>query len=141
MTMTAFRRAPALFLTLGITALAAPALTAPALATPALAAPALAGANLSVPLAPGAENTIILTSYSCDGGTPFEVQYINAGENNLALIPVEGVERIFVLTVSGSGARYVSGSQEWWSKGEAAMLDDTMTDAPAQDCREAGPAQ
>ena len=137
--MTAFRRAPALFLTLGITALAAPALTAPALATPALAAPALAGANLSVPLAPGAENTIILTSYSCDGGTPFEVQYINAGENNLALIPVEGVERIFVLTVSGSGARYVSGSQEWWSKGEAATLTDTMTEAPAQECTELPP--
>ena len=132
--MTAFRRAPALFLTLGITALAAPALTAPALATPALAAPALAGANLSVPLAPGAENTIILTSYSCDGGTPFEVQYINAGENNLALLPVDGSERVFVLTVSASGARYVAGAQEWWTKDDSATLDDTTNNAPPVEC-------
>ena len=123
--MTAFRRAPALFLTLAGTA---------------LAAPALAGTGLSIPLAPAAETIIIMTQYSCDGGAPFDVQYINAGENNLALIPIDGIERVFVLTVSASGARYVSGQHEWWSKGDAATLDDTLTEAPAQDCREAGPA-
>ncbi|WP_374632922.1 MliC family protein [Paracoccus sp. (in: a-proteobacteria)] len=123
--MTAFRRAPALFLTLAGTA---------------LAAPALAGTGLSIPLAPAAETNIIMTQYSCDGGAPFDVQYINAGENNLALIPIDGIERVFVLTVSASGARYVSGQHEWWSKGDAATLDDTLTEAPAQDCREAGPA-
>jgi membrane-bound inhibitor of C-type lysozyme len=123
--MTAFRRAPALFLTLAGTA---------------LAAPALAGTGLSIPLAPAAETNIIMTQYSCDGGAPFDVQYINAGENNLALIPIDGIERVFVLTVSASGARYLSGQHEWWSKGDAATLDDTLTEAPAQDCREAGPA-
>ena len=62
------------------------------------------------------------------------MQYINAGENSLALIPVDGTERVFVATVSASGARYVSGAHEWWSKGDGATLDDTMTDDPAVDC-------
>ena len=88
--MTAFRRAPALFLTLAGTA---------------LAAPALAGTGLSIPLAPAAETNIIMTQYSCDGGAPFDMQYVNADENNLALIPVAGSERVFVQVVSASGVR------------------------------------
>ena len=62
------------------------------------------------------------------------MQYINAGENSLALIPVDGAERVFVLTVSASGARYVSGGHEWWSKGDDATLDDIMTEDAAMDC-------
>lgn len=122
--MTAFRRAQALFLTLAATAMG----------ITALATPALAAASLSIALDTGAETSITTARYSCAGGAPFAVQYINAGENNLALVPVDGVERVFVLTVSASGARYVSGAHEWWSKGDDATLDDTMTDAPAAEC-------
>lgn len=128
MTMNALRRAPALVL-----ALAAPLLAAPLLVTAALASPAQAGASLSIPLQ-GAEVSIITARYSCAGGPAFDVQYVNAGENSLALIPVDGVERVFVQAVSASGARYVSGRLEWWSKGDNAMLDDLMTEAPAADC-------
>ena len=119
--MTAFRRGAALF---------------PALFL-GLAAPVLAGASLTVPLEPGAEANIITARYSCAGDAPFTVQYVNAGDNNLALLPVDGTERIFVEVVSASGARYVSGAQEWWSKGEDATLDDTMTDAPPVACKPA----
>ena len=112
--MTAFHRAPALFF--------------------ALCTPAFAGASLTIPLDIGTEANIITARYSCAGGAPFAVQYINAGENSLALIPVDGSERVFVATVSASGARYVSGAHEWWSKGDGATLDDTMTDDPAVDC-------
>ena len=112
--MTAFHRAPALFF--------------------ALCTPAFAGASLTIPLETGTEANIITARYSCAGGAPFAVQYINAGENSLALIPVDGSERVFVATVSASGARYVSDAHEWWSKGDGATLDDTMTEEPATDC-------
>ena len=121
--MTLFSRTPALFSALFL-----------GLAGPALAGPALAGASLTVPLETGAEANILTGLYTCAGGEPFTVQYINAGENNLALLPVDGSERVFVLTVSASGARYVSGGHEWWSKGDGATLDDTMTEEPATDC-------
>ncbi len=115
--MTAFHWAPALFLV--------------------LASPAFSAASITIPLE-GAEAGITTARYSCAGGAAFAVQYVNAGENNLALIPVDGTERVFVQTVSASGARYVSGGHEWWSKGEGATLDDTMTDAPPVQC---GPAE
>ena len=112
--MTAFHRAPALFF--------------------ALCTPAFAGASLTIPLETGTEANIITARYSCAGGAPFAVQYINAGENSLALIPVGGSERVFVATVSASGARYVAGAQEWWTKDDSATLDDTTNNAPPVEC-------
>ena len=123
MTMTLFSRTPALFSALFL-----------GLAGPALAGPALAGASLTVPLETGAEANILTGLYTCAGGEPFTVQYINAGENNLALLPVDGSERVFVLTVSASGARYVAGAQEWWTKDDSATLDDTTNNAPPVEC-------
>lgn len=111
-------------------------IAAPCLGLIALVAalPAHAGATLSIPLETGVDASITTARYSCAGGDPFAVQYVNAGENSLALMPVDGVERVFVLTVSASGARYVSGGHEWWSKGDGATLDDTMTEEPAAEC-------
>ena len=117
--MTLFRSIPAACL--GLIAL-----------VPAL--PVQAGATLSIPLDTSADTSITTARYSCAGGAPFSVQYVNAGENSLALIPVDGAERVFVLTVSASGARYVSGGHEWWSKGDGATLDDTMTEEPPAEC-------
>lgn len=99
----------------------------------ALSTPLLAE-DLTLPLDAGVKAETITSRYSCNGGAPFEVRYINAGENSLALVPVAGASRIFVSTVSASGARYVSGALEWWSKGDDATLIDTMDEAATQQC-------
>ena len=105
------------------------------LALAALSSPAFAQATLSIPLQTGADSSIVSTRYSCDGGEAFPVQYINTDTNNLALLPVDGEDRVFVNVISGSGARYVSGQYEWWSKGETATLSNEMEDT-TQDCTE-----
>ena len=70
--------------------------------------------------------------YECDAngvklGLPaqaFAVDYINAGANSLAVLPIAGESRIFVNVTSGSGARYASGDLIWW---EAAGRSITLT--------------
>jgi membrane-bound inhibitor of C-type lysozyme len=62
--------------------------------------------------------------YQCDSGEVLSVKYINAAPNFLALVPVENEVHVFVTTVSGSGARYVSGPFEWWNDGDEATLAD-----------------
>jgi membrane-bound inhibitor of C-type lysozyme len=69
--------------------------------------------------------------YDC-GGNAVDVEYINVEPDHLAIVPVEGGKRVFVLVLSGSGARYASGQYIWWSKGkEASLYDETRgADAP-----------
>jgi membrane-bound inhibitor of C-type lysozyme len=69
--------------------------------------------------------------YDC-GGNAVDVEYINVEPDHLAIVPVEGRKRVFVLVLSGSGARYASGQYIWWSKGkEASFYDETRgADAP-----------
>lgn len=100
----------------------------------ALSGAAHAEAVLSIPLTLGPDSTIIRASYSCNGADPIPVQYLNAGENHLAILPVGGTERIFVNVIAGSGARYVSGQYEWWTKGETASFSDALSDGKPQDC-------
>lgn len=106
-----------------------------------LATPAAADISLSIPFGPDAQ--VISAQFSCDGGEPFPVQYINAQPNNLALLPIDGQQRIFVNVISGSGARYVSGQYEWWTKGDQATLRDAMaeggTDGDGQSCTATDP--
>ncbi|WP_375452731.1 MliC family protein [uncultured Devosia sp.] len=70
--------------------------------------------------------------YDCGEFGPLGVVYINAGSNFLALVPVEGETLIFTTVLSASGARYLSGTHEWATKGpEATLLDATAAqDAP-----------
>lgn len=89
---------------------------------------------VTVQLAAGEDTTVTSASYSCAGGDPFTVQYVNSAANSLALIPIDGVERVFVNVMSASGARYVSGEYEWWSKGDGAKLDNLMDDTEPQEC-------
>ncbi len=96
-----------------------------------LAAPVSAQTTVALPL-DGA--TLTTAAYSCNGGEPFQVRYLNAGPNSLALIPIDGEERIFVNVISGSGARYVAAQYEWWSKGDSATLTNLMEEGSAQDC-------
>jgi membrane-bound inhibitor of C-type lysozyme len=68
-----------------------------------------------------------VTTYQCEGiEEPMVVEYINAHPIFLAIVPIEGENLIFVNVVSASGARYVSGQYEWWSRGNEAFFTDSM---------------
>lgn len=68
-----------------------------------------------------------VTTYQCDGiEEPMTVQYINAHPTFLAIVPIEGEDVLFVNVISASGARYVSGEYEWWSRGNEAMFTNVM---------------
>lgn len=95
---------------------------------------AFAEVSLSIPLQAGATSTVKTATYSCAGGEPFQVQYLNAGANALAFVLVEGEERIFANVVPGSGARYASGPYIWWSKGENATLENELEEGSLKGC-------
>ena len=73
--------------------------------------------------------------YNCSEGEPFDVTYINAAPNFLALAPIAGEPelRIFAAVESASGARYAAGPFIWLTEGpEASLFDATLgDDAPA----------
>lgn len=75
--------------------------------------------------------------YQCDGVEPFAVEYLNASPNFLAIVPVDGAQLLFVNVAAGSGARYVAGTYEWWTKGsEATFADIQQPDAVPLSCLE-----
>lgn len=80
------------------------------------------------------EATLQTLHYDCGSGGRLAVHYINSETDALALVPVDDDERVFVNVVSGSGARYVSGEYEWWTKGEDATLRNTVTDQQVMEC-------
>jgi membrane-bound inhibitor of C-type lysozyme len=81
--------------------------------------------RISITVENGGSNARTTAHYQCDG-KPVDVDYINVEPDFLAVLPVEGRKRIFVLGMSGSGARYQSGRYVWWSKGKEASLYDQM---------------
>ena len=99
----------------------------------ALAGPVRAQTTLSLPL-DGA--TLENLTYFCDGGALVEVRYLNAGPNSLALLPLDGEQRIFVSVIAASGVRYVSGEYEWWTKGRNATLTNAMDETKTRSCVE-----
>lgn len=72
--------------------------------------------------------TVTSAVYQCDDGRSLPVEYLNTDNNMLAIVPVQDQDTIFVNVVSASGARYVAGRHEWWSKGDQATL--TRLDDP-----------
>ncbi|RYH03601.1 hypothetical protein EU805_05025 [Salipiger sp. IMCC34102] len=78
--------------------------------------------------------TVSTVDYACGEDERIAVEYVNFDTNMLALMPVDGVPRVFVNVLSGSGARYVSGPYEWWSKGDGATLTDLTKDEAAVEC-------
>jgi len=74
---------------------------------------------------PGVAVTQIHASFACGAegvamglpAGPFTVEYLNAGENHLAVLPVHGQALIFTNVISGSGARYAAGRYIWWDAG------------------------
>lgn len=101
-----------------------PALLIPAMCTTiALATPATA-ADVTLMLdAPEAE--AVSVNYRCEGNSAtMTVEYINAGEDSLAMVPVEGGRRVMVAVLAASGARYAGGAFVWWTKGREGSLYD-----------------
>lgn len=99
-----------------------------------------AGASLTLTLESNGDMERRLALYLCNDQTEtLRVQYINAAPNFLAVVPVDGQNLVFAAALSASGARYVSGPFEWWSKGGEATLRDLMQDedaAPLAECTE-----
>ncbi|MFP7572330.1 MliC family protein [Marivita sp. S2033] len=81
------------------------------------------------------DGTVISAAYECDDATERTVRYLSAGNAQLALVPLDGVETVFVNVVSGSGAQYVSGQYEWWIKGDTATLHNRIQDAGDVVCK------
>jgi membrane-bound inhibitor of C-type lysozyme len=94
--------------------------------------------RIAVTVENAGSNARTTASYDC-AGKEIEVEYINVEPDHLAIVPVEGEPRIFVMVISGSGARYASGRYIWWSKGTEAWLYDQMQGgdaAPVLTCTE-----
>lgn len=100
-----------------------------------VAQPLLAEVTVSIPLKIGELDNVTTYVYSCDNGESIAVQYVNSGPNALAIMPIDSEERIFVNVVSGSGARYASGADVWWTKGDTATLENELTGGDALSCQ------
>src|SRR6476469_480727 len=86
-----------------------------------LASPAVADVTFSTRVDITDDAELKTVKYDCEHHDPIVVKYLNAAPNFLALIPIEadGATKtmLFVNVISGSGAKYVAGKYEWWSKG------------------------
>jgi membrane-bound inhibitor of C-type lysozyme len=99
------------------------AITLPAvLALPGAAAAVETRLQLVLELPGNAERNIV--RYECEGTEPLVVDYVNASPTFLAVVPVEGERLLFANVIAASGARYVSGQYEWWTRGSEATLTD-----------------
>lgn len=67
---------------------------------------------------------------------PFTVEYVNAGENRIAVLPVHGKPLIFANVISASGARYAAGPYIWWDAGSrgVTLYAEGVADYPKADC-------
>ncbi|ODV41126.1 hypothetical protein AWV79_01225 [Cupriavidus sp. UYMMa02A] len=80
--------------------------------------------------APGIDNVrfpeVRTVRYQCDSDKELTVRYFNSPDNQAAILRLEGKPVLAVSVVSGSGARYVGGRYEWWTKGDQGTLRDLM---------------
>ena len=97
---------------------------------------AIADTALSLILEIGEDSSVSSVVYACDSVDDIAVQYVNAGDNALALMEIDGEDLVFVNVVSASGAKYVSGGYVWWSKGAAATLENTLESGATIQCSE-----
>ncbi|MCM2502203.1 MliC family protein [Aureimonas altamirensis] len=73
--------------------------------------------------------------YSCSDGVDRSADYINVGENSLAIVGIDGAPVVFVNVIAGSGARYAARQYVWWSKGESVTFSNEMeSDAAPVTC-------
>jgi membrane-bound inhibitor of C-type lysozyme len=97
------------------------------------------GTSVQVAIALSGDAERRAVRYECEGiPDPVVVQYVNANPNFLALVPVGGHTIVFVNVAAASGARYVAGAYEWWTKGSDATFADTLqADLASVACLEA----
>lgn len=69
-----------------------------------------------------------IVQYQCEGLEPFGVDFINAQPNFLAIVPIGEQKLVFVNVIAASGAKYVAGQYEFWTKGSDATLTDLQAD-------------
>lgn len=100
-----------------------------------VAQPLVAEVTLSIPLKVGEMDSVATQVYSCGDGQNITVQYVNSGPNALAIMPIDGEDRIFVNVVAASGAKYASGADVWWTKGDTATLENELTGGAALTCQ------
>lgn len=78
-------------------------------------------------------------TYDCEGIPSFDVEYVNAAPNFLAIIPVQVDTYVFTAVTAASGVKYVAGNFVWWTKGtDAEWYDITRGEnaPPAFKCSE-----
>lgn len=70
--------------------------------------------------------------YKC-GDQAVKAEYVNAGDNSLAVLTLGDQTVVAVTVLSGSGAKYAGQNYVWWTKGDNADLYDLTKgeDAPA----------
>ena len=95
---------------------------------------------IRLPQAPSVVRNVV--TYACEGLPQIRimVEYITAGSNALAVVPVSGEALVFAGVLSGSGARYAAGHYIWWTKGTSADLYDQRRGEGAKPigCQEVG---
>jgi membrane-bound inhibitor of C-type lysozyme len=94
------------------------------LALLALAAPASAQTRFIIGLDIAGDADRKLVRYDCEGAESFDVEYVNAAPNFLALVPYDGQTYLMTSVIAASGARYAAANFVWWSKGTDAELYD-----------------
>lgn len=94
-----------------------------------------ADVSLSLAFDIGGSDSVTSIIYDCEDGEAYSVKYVIAGDNTLAIMDVNLDDRVFVNVVSASGARYVSGSYVWWSKGDTATLENELENGSILTCQ------
>jgi membrane-bound inhibitor of C-type lysozyme len=100
--------------------------------------------DLTVPL-PGVQVERIRATFTCGAegvalglpAQPFTVEYLNAGENHLAILPLHGKSMVFANVMSGSGARYAADRYIWWDAGArgVTLYAEGVDGHPKADCK------
>lgn len=85
-----------------------------------VSSPAVAG-TMTIDVPGDVESTT--ATYEC-AGSRIEVEYINAGDNALAVVRLAQGPVIMANVLSASGARYAGQQYIWWTKGDGADLYD-----------------
>ncbi|MCY1231044.1 Membrane-bound lysozyme-inhibitor of c-type lysozyme [compost metagenome] len=89
-----------------------------------------AAGSASAARAPGIDGVrftdVRTVRYQCDGDKTLTVRYFNSADNQAAVFRLDGKPVLAVTTVSASGARYVGGRYEWWTKGDTGTLRDLI---------------
>lgn len=77
-------------------------------------------ATLLVFIAPSIIFAVQPLEYICDNNQSIKVAYPD--ENHAIMIKGDGDIELFQIAISASGARYISKSLQWWTKGNMANL-------------------